>query len=231
MPLFLGDEKVSKVTIAFDGSSVASGIDTNDATLTSGDQMLEGVTSYSKGKKYVGTIPTVEAPTPDISVSNSGVITASIANPKGYQSDATTKTANQQLTTEGAKIITPNNLVQTAAHPGVYTTGAITVDAVPTESKKITANGTYNPTSGKYFSSVTVNVPAETFNTQEKTVTPTESTQTISPDNGYDGLSTVTVNPISSTYIGSAVVIQKYYTGSTVPSNTLGNDGDLYLKV
>lgn len=303
MPLFLGNEKISRVTVAFDGSGAASGIDTSDATLTSGDQMLKGVSSYSKGKKYVGTIPTVEAPTPDISVSNSGIITASVSNPKGYQSGATTKTANKQLTTEGAKVITPNNSVQTAVRSGVYTTGAITVDAVSTETKKITANGTYspssgkyfssvevsvagdvptyqsktvspstlvqtvtaddgydalsdvtinaiqtetkivapttstqkvipasgkyltevsvgaiqtetksvtsngtyNPTSGKYFSSVTVNVPPETFNTQEKTVTPTESTQTISPDNGYDGLSIVTVNPISSTYVGSSV--------------------------
>lgn len=81
----------------------------------------------------------------------------------------------------------------------------VTVNAIQTETKSVTSNGTYKPTSGKYFSSVTVNVPSETFNTQTKTVTPTESTQTISPDNGYNGLSTVTVNPISSTYIGSAV--------------------------
>ena len=77
--------------------------------------------------------------------------------------------------------------------------------AISTETKSITSNGTYNPTSGKYFSSVTVNIPAEEFNTQAKTVTPTESTQTISPDNDYDGLSSVTVNPISSTYVGSGV--------------------------
>lgn len=303
MPLFLGDEKISKVTVAFDGSGPASGTDTSDATLTSGDQMLKGVSTYSKGKKYTGTIPTVEAPTPDISVSDSGVITATVSNSKGYQAGATTKTSTQQLTTQGEKVITPNDSIQTAVNTGVYTTGPITVSAVPvetktitangtyspsagkyfssvevaiagdtptyqsktvspstsiqtvtadegydalsdvivnaiqtetksvapttstqkviptsgkyltevsvgaiqTETKSVTSNGTYNPTNGKYFSSVTVNVPAETFNTQEKTVTPTESTQTISPDNGYDGLSTVTVNPISSTYVGSAV--------------------------
>lgn len=35
---------------------------------------------------------------------------------------------------------------------------------------------------------------------QDKTVTPTQSTQTISADAGYGGLGTVTVNPIPSNY-------------------------------
>ncbi len=31
--------------------------------------------------------------------------------------------------------------------------------------------------------------------------------------------------------VSGSVVIQKYYTGSDEPSSSLGNDGDLYLKV
>lgn len=40
---------------------------------------------------------------------------------------------------------------------------------------------------------------------QSKTVNPSESAQTIKADNGYDGLSQVTVNAVSRTYVGSGV--------------------------
>lgn len=40
---------------------------------------------------------------------------------------------------------------------------------------------------------------------QSKTATPSESQQTVLPDDGYDGLSQVTVSAVSSTYVGTGI--------------------------
>lgn len=63
------------------------------------------------------------------------------------------------VTKKSAATYTPNTSTQTIAS-GQYLEGNQTISAVPTETKEITANGTYTPTSGKFFSEVTVNVPS-----------------------------------------------------------------------
>ena len=90
-------------------------------------------------------------------VSSSGLITAQVGT-SGYLASGTKVT--KQLTTQAAKTVTPTASEQTVVNSGVYTTGAVKVAAVPSETKTITANGTYTPSSGKFFSSVTVNVPS-----------------------------------------------------------------------
>lgn len=54
---------------------------------------------------------------------------------------------------------------------------------------------------------------------QSKTVSPSESAQTIKADNGYDGLSQVTVNAVSKTYVRSGVTKKSAATYTPGTSN------------
>lgn len=54
---------------------------------------------------------------------------------------------------------------------------------------------------------------------QSKTVSPSESAQKIKADNGYDGLSQVTVNAVSRTYVGSGVTKKSAATYTPSTSN------------
>ena len=103
----------------------------------------------------INCIQSTSSETPTINVSTSGLITAS----------ANGQSATQQLSVQAATSITPTESQQTAVAAGKYTTGAITVNAIP------------------------------------------------------------------NNYIGTGVTINKYYTGSTTPSSSLGRNGDLYLMI
>lgn len=73
-----------------------------------------------------GNSPRVEVATPMIDVSAGGLITATTEQEKGYVSGGT-KSATQQLTTQGEKTVTPTTTNQTAVASGRYTTGDVVV--------------------------------------------------------------------------------------------------------
>ena len=221
MALYFNGTKIGQVGVKFEGTN---GTDTSDATLNSNDQLLRGTSAYSKGVKYTGTISTVSAATPTVNLdTTTGVVTASVTQPKGYVNTQATKTATLTLTTTTGKTITPSSTSQIAVAADTYVKGQISVAAVPTETKIITANGTYATTSGKYFSSVSVNIPSSGVTTpslQTKTVSPSTSQQTITADDGYDGLSSVTINAIST---------QTKSVTPTTSQQTISADSGKYL--
>lgn len=98
------------------------------------------------------------------------------------------------------KTVTPGTVSQTIEpDEAYYGLASVTVDpipssyVVPTGQISITRNGTFNV--GQY-ASASVNVPM-VHNNQAKSASPSSSSQTITADAGYDGLSSVTISAVS----------------------------------
>lgn len=113
-----------------DGAPVTGSIPGRDADdLTASDGVVSVPAGYypSAVSKGVGSGSTTQnAPT----VNSSGLVTATSTVTAGYQS-AGTKSNTLQLSNQGATTVTPTRSAQTAVSAGKYTTGAVTVAAIP----------------------------------------------------------------------------------------------------
>ena len=145
------DNLISQIQNALQNKASASEpvLQTKTVTPSTSTQTVKPDSGYDGlSQVTVNAMSTATQATPSISVSSSGLITASASQTAGYVS-AGTKSATKQLTTQAAKTITPSTSSQTAVASGVYTTGAVTVAAIPSTYVKPTATkaaATYTPT-------------------------------------------------------------------------------------
>lgn len=227
-------DALSSVTVkGITASYVGSGVTRKSST----DLTVSGATITAPAGYYASaatkSVASTTRATPTISVNSSGLITATVTQSAGYVTAGTTSTTSQ-LSTQAGKTVTPSQSAQTAVASGKYTTGTITVAAIPSEyivpegSISITANGTDIDVS--QYATADVAVPTGGgVNNQNKTVTPSESKQTITPDSGYTGLGTVTVNAIPTTYVGSGIT-QRSSSDLTVSGATVTAPAGYYAS-
>ena len=170
-----------------------SGIDTSDATATA-DDIIANKTAYVKGERITGSLET-------------GVQTNQLANRTIYSNEGSVK---YSTSTGTGDVNLPSRF--TVSYENKYKRVAKVNDTISANVRaSLFGNATVNDVvKGKTFSSenglkLTGTYEGSTPTLQEKTIAPSEESQLVTPDSDYDGLSQVTVNAISSTYIGSGV--------------------------
>ena len=158
-----------------------------DLTSDTADEstVINGATFHkSDGTKSTGTC-TYDSDTSDATVQVAEMLINKTAYARGSKMTGT-------MPNNGAITGEISNLNEYTIPQG-YHDGSGTVGISSTEKSKIVAG---NIKSGITITGAKGTYTGASINAQSKTVTPSTSSQTIQPDNGYDYLSSITLNPI-----------------------------------
>lgn len=166
-------DDVPEVDIPLQGGGTAKFIDTSDATLDSGDQMLNGVTAYAGGTKITGTI--VSKGSSDLTVSG-----ATVTAPAGYYSSSASKAVASGSATAPATISATSASVTTGTNT---LTLSKTVSVTPVVTAGYVSSGSAGNSSVSLTASVTTKAAA--------TITPTTTNQTIAASTYLTGTQTI----------------------------------------
>ena len=164
---------VPEVDIPIQGGGTAKFMDTSDATLASGNQMLKDVTAYAGGTKVTGTIESKTSS--DLSASG-----ATVTAPAGHYASAATKTISSGSATAPATISGSSASVSTGTNT---LTLSKTISVTPTVSAGYISSGTAGNAAVSLTASVTTKAAA--------TITPGTTNQTIASGTYLTGTQTI----------------------------------------
>lgn len=192
---------VPEVDIPKSGGGTAKFTDTADATLSSGSEMLDGVTAYANGTKVTGSITSKSSS--DLTASG-----ATVTAPSGYYSISASKSVASGSATAPASISGTSATVSTGSNT---LTLSKTVSVTPSVSAGYVSSGTAGNSAVSLTASVTTKAAA--------TITPGTTNQEIAAGTYLTGKQTIAGD---TDLIGANIVSGKNIFGvagtATLPS-------------
>lgn len=197
---------VPEVDIPIQGGGTAKFMDTGDATLSSGSQMLDGVTAYAGGTKVTGTIETKTSS--DLTASG-----ATVTAPAGYYASAASKSVASGSATAPASISGSSASVSTGTNT---LTLSKTVSVTPSVSAGYVSSGTAGNSSVSLTASVTTKAAA--------TITPGTTNQEIAAGTYLTGKQTISgdANLVSANILSGKSI---FGVAGTLAMPSISQDG------